>query len=160
MLYLSTEIFVPRSPAMVWSILADPGAYLSWVEGLVEVMHESGPAFGVGSVFHVGWKLGRKKILASLEITQLLSPRVLATETRVGSRLALLDRISLEPCPEGTRIEARTEILEGDAVLRLLARPSGLLGAPGAGVAEQRFHERSFEAFRRLVETRTAAPYR
>lgn len=160
MLYLSSEQTVLRKPELVWSVLADVASYPSWVEGLVKVEHDEGPAFGQGSQYSIVWKLGGKKIVATAEITSFTEARLLAVETRVKNKLVLFDRVSLEPVLGGTELTARSEVLEERGLGGLFARAPGLLGSRESERIEQRYYERSFRAFKLLVEARTAAPYR
>lgn len=160
MLYLSSEQSILRKPELVWSVLADVASYPSWVEGLVKADHDEGPVFGAGSQYSIVWKLGGKKIVATTEVTSFVESRLLALETRVKNALVLFDRISLEPVLGGTELVARSEVLEERGFGSLFARAPGLLGSPEAERVEQRYYERSFRAFKLLVEARTAAPYR
>jgi hypothetical protein len=160
MLYLSSEQSILRKPELVWSVLADVPSFPSWVEGLVKVDHDEGPAFGLGSQYTVVWKLGGKKLVATTEITAFTDSRLLVTETRVKNRIVLFDRVSLEPVLGGTELDARSEVHEERGLTSLFTRSPGLLGSPEAERVEQRFYERSFRAFKLLVEARTAAPYR
>lgn len=170
MIYLSSELVIPRKPELVWSVLVDVVAYSSWVEGLREVEHTSGPTFGEGAAFDVIFAHTKSamvvgnprdaRVLATTEITRCLEPKLLATETRVRGRLVLLDRLELTACAEGTRLAAMTELVEDPGVSRLFARSSGLLGAATPERGPQKIYDRSFKAFKLLVEARTAAPYR
>jgi uncharacterized protein YndB with AHSA1/START domain len=159
-IYLGVDIVVPRKPELVWQVLADVGAYASWVEGLRHLEHEAGPSFGEGASFDVRFAHGKKTISATAEITRMRAPELLAIEVRVRERLALFVRLGLEPSPEGTRVTASSEVAQEAGVMRLLARAPGLLGAGEPERGPQRAYERSFVAFQKLVETRTAAPYR
>lgn len=160
MIYLGVDVVVPRKPELVWQVLADVGAYASWVEGLRHLEHEGGPAFGERASFDVRFVHGQKKVSATAEITRVREPELLAVEVRVRERLALFVRIELEPTPGGTRVRASSELAQEAGVMRLLARAPGLLGAGEPERGPQRAYERSFTAFQKLVETRTAAPYR
>ena len=160
MVCLSAEIVIPRKPNLVFSVLADIGAYTTWVEGLREVEHLSGPIFDEGSTFDVTFTVGSKKIHATTAISRLRESAFLATETRVRERLVLLDRIELAPCAEGTVCSATSELVEDGGVFRLLSRSTGLLGASEPERGPQKIYERSFRALNLLVLARTAAPYR
>lgn len=162
MIYLSAELTVHRSPELVWSVLADSAAYATWVMGLLEVEHCDGPPFGVGSSFSVTWRLGPKRVYATTEITELTPARSLSTETRVGPKLVLLDRIVLERSPESgaTLLAATSELVEHAGVARLLSRSTGLLGAEHARRPEQAIYDRCFRELSLLIEARTSAPYR
>jgi len=159
-IYLSAELAVHRSPELVWAVLADSAAYPTWVTGLVDLVHDGGPAFGLGSQFLVTWKLGPKRVRASTEITECTTARSLSTETRVGPELVLLDRVVLEREQGATRVVATSELVEQAGVLRLLSRPAGLLGSPPGRRAEQVLYDRCFRELGLLIEARTAAPYR
>jgi len=160
MIYLSAELTIARKPELVWSVLADVGAYASWVEGLTEVLHDTGPLFAEGASFDVTFSLAKKKVRATTEISRCREAVMLATETRIRGRLSLLDRIELAPVAEGTKLSASSELVEDAGVLRLFSRSSGLLGASEPERAPQKVYSRSFRAFKLLVEARTAAPYR
>ncbi len=163
MIYLSAELTVHRKAELVWGVLADAAAYPTWVMGLIDVEHAGGPAFGLGSRFEVRWKLGPRKVTATTEITEITPARSMSTETRIGARLALLDRVVLTPSPDtpgATTLTAASELVEDAGVMRLFARSSGLLGAPLARRPEQAVYDRCFRELSLLIEARTAAPYR
>jgi len=161
MIYLSAELVLPRKPELVWSVLADALAYASWVEGLkeVEAVRESAE-LAEGAMFDVTFRLAKVAVHATTTVAHLRAPSLLTLETRIRDRLVLFDRLELGPVDEGTLLTAMSELGEEAGVMRLFHRSSGLLGAQEPERGPQKVYERSFRSFAKLVEARTAAPYR
>lgn len=162
MIYLSTEVVIRRRPELVWSVLADPLAYPSWIEGLreVEPLGEKGELL-VDASFDIVFRADKKPAIhATTTVSRARAPSLIALETRIRDAVVLFDRIELHPDDAGTRVVATSELAQDPGPLRILHRPYGLLGSTEPTRGPQRVYERSFRALVQVVEARTAAPYR
>lgn len=159
---MTVETLVRRHPAVVWDALTDLSSLPGWVEGLVHASATSEVDVGIEIAIEIASarRSGpRGEIVRAVsQITRCRPPSLLVVETR-APELLLLDRVTLEPIREGTRLRLDSEVMHSSRLAELAASPRTLLGGR-ADHAAQGIYERSVEALVKRVETSGAVPYR
>jgi uncharacterized protein YndB with AHSA1/START domain len=159
MIYVTVERLVRRRPEIVWEHLTDVTALTAWAEGVVDAKIQGDEPRGEGTRVDVLWRNGRTRHAATVEVTAWRPPSLLALETRVPG-LLLLDRFTLARVPEGTALGVYGEIVTGNRLAELFARPYGLLGGPPGDESLHGIYDRSVEALVKRIESMSTVPYR
>lgn len=159
MIYVTFERTIRRPPAVVWGFLTDVGALTTWVDALVEARVLDDQPLGVGARLVLERRSPGTIEHALPEITAFREPSLIAVETRV-EKLLFLDRVTLEPVPEGTRLGIYVERMYGPRSASIFARQPGLSVPSRQEWAIRKAYERSVEALVERIERESMRPFR
>ena len=156
---MTFERKVRRSPAVVWGFLTDVSALVTWVDALVEARVAGDQPIGVGAELVLERRSPGTIENVRCEITAFRAPKLIAVETRVDKRL-FLDRLTLEPIPEGTLLGVYVERIYGPRAASLFARQPGLSVPSPQEWSIRKAYERSVEALVERIERDSMLPFR
>ncbi len=159
MIYVTFERKVRRPPAVVWGFLTDVSALVTWVDALIEAQIAGDQPLGVGTEIVLERRSPGSIENVRSEITAFREPSLIAIETRVG-KLLFLDRLTLEPIPEGTRLGIYVERMYGRRSANIFARQPGLSVPTPQESSIRKAYERSVEALVERIERDSMLPFR
>ena len=165
MLYVTLERIVLRPPPIVWRFATDLLNAPSWIADIVEVKIVGRDPLEVGAMLEVRRGAAPTRLLC--EVTALRAPTaatsgVLALETslRGETKGTLLDRLTFDAVPEGTRLAVFTELHDPKGAGSIFSRAPGLSAPSPLEITLRAAYRRSLAALATFVEREGTSPFR